>query len=224
MRKFLDIPLEFNFEEFAKKTHLETDSDLAREAREKVKNAAELICPKGLSDVIYVEKRNADSIVFDRVTFTSKVLTENLKDINRVFPYIATCGNELEDFPGKAEDPLLEFWIDTIKEMALNTAIRAIREWIEKTYGIKQVSSMNPGSADAHVWPLRQQREMFSVFGDVEELIGVKLTESNLMIPNKSVTGIYFPTEKAFVNCTLCHREACPNRKAPFRGEVHGST
>ncbi len=222
MEQFTDIDFNFSFEEFSKQAHLEPGTDLAEEAREKMDDAVPLVRPKGIADVLYVEDRNEDSIIFDRVTFTSRVLTENLKDIERVFPYIATCGTELEDFPGKAQDPLLEFWIDTLKEMALHTAIRTIREWVEETYGIKQVSSMNPGSADAHVWPLRQQREMFSVFGDVKSLIGVELTQSNLMIPNKSVSGIYFPTDKAFINCTLCHREACPNRRAHFRGAAHG--
>lgn len=222
MHKFLDIPFPFTFEDFLKSARIEADSELADEARSKLTPAVSLIRPKAVCDVLYAEGREGDSIIFDKVTFTSKVLTENLKEIHRVFPYIATCGIELEDFPGKAEDPLLEFWIDTIKEMALHTAIETVRTWVETTYEIKQVSSMNPGSADAHVWPIRQQREMFSIFGTVEEIIGVRLTESHLMVPNKSVSGIYFPTDRAFINCTLCHREACPNRRAPYRGSVHG--
>jgi hypothetical protein len=222
VHKFLNIPLQFSFEDFFKNARIDGDSEFAGEARSKLEPAVSLIQPKAVCDVLYAESREGDSIVFDRVTFTSKVLTENLKDIHRVFPYIATCGTELEDFPGKAEDPLLEYWIDTVKEMALHAAIETVRNWVETTYEIKQVSSMNPGSADAHVWPIRQQREMFSVFGNVEEIIGVKLTESHLMIPNKSVSGIYFPTDRAFINCTLCHREACPNRRAPFKGTVHG--
>jgi hypothetical protein len=45
----------------------------------------------------------------------------------------------------------------------------------------------------------------------------VRLTESMLMIPRKSVSGIFFPSEEGFVACQLCERENCPSRKAPFR-------
>jgi hypothetical protein len=44
----------------------------------------------------------------------------------------------------------------------------------------------------------------------------VELTDSFLMIPNKTVSGIYFPTERDFRTCQVCHREKCPNRRAPF--------
>jgi hypothetical protein len=73
---------------------------------------------------------------------------------------------------------------------------------------------MSPGSlAD---WPITQQEELFSIFGNVEDLIGVKLTESFLMVPLKSVSGIYFPTEIEFVSCQLCPREVCSGRRAPY--------
>ena len=65
-------------------------------------------------------------------------------------------------------------------------------------------------------WPITQQKELFSLFGDVEELIGVTLTESCLMVPLKSSSGIYFPTEVTFETCQLCPREVCESRRAPY--------
>jgi len=44
----------------------------------------------------------------------------------------------------------------------------------------------------------------------------VRLTESLLMIPRKSASGIYFPTEVSFSSCQLCPRERCDNRKAGY--------
>jgi hypothetical protein len=46
--------------------------------------------------------------------------------------------------------------------------------------------------------------------------IGVVLTDSFLMIPNKSVSGIRFQTETDFRSCQVCRREVCPSRSAPF--------
>ncbi len=73
---------------------------------------------------------------------------------------------------------------------------------------------MNPGSLDD--WPLAEQRQLFSVFGDVKKLIGVELTDSFLMVPIKSVSGVVFPTEHRFESCQLCQREGCPNRRAKY--------
>ena len=39
--------------------------------------------------------------------------------------------------------------------------------------------------------------QMFAVFGDVERLVGVRLTDTCLMLPNKSVSGIRYATELA---------------------------
>jgi hypothetical protein len=36
------------------------------------------------------------------------------------------------------------------------------------------------------------------------------------MVPNKSVSGLLYPSEDGFQSCQLCHREGCPNRRAPF--------
>lgn len=81
---------------------------------------------------------------------------------------------------------------------------------------------MAPGSGAANVWPITQQKQLFSVFGDVEKLIGVRLTDRCLMIPIKSVSGIFFPTagDNTFASCQLCPREECIRRRAPFDAEL----
>jgi hypothetical protein len=77
---------------------------------------------------------------------------------------------------------------------------------------------MNPGSLEN--WPISEQKPLFSLFGDVEKLIGVRLSDSFLMFPIKSVSGIYFPTESSFASCQLCPREKCPNRRAKYDPEL----
>ncbi|MFW5768460.1 MAG: vitamin B12 dependent methionine synthase, partial [Spirochaetota bacterium] len=56
--------------------------------------------------------------------------------------------------------------------------------------------------------------------GNVDDLIGVTLTDSFLMMPNKTVSGIRFPNEVGFESCELCHREDCPGRRADFNQEL----
>ena len=77
-----------------------------------------------------------------------------------------------------------------------------------------KTATMAPGSLSN--WPLPQQRPLFDVLGDVQGIIGVELSDSFLMTPNKSVSGVRFPTEEGFASCQLCPREGCPNRRAPY--------
>jgi hypothetical protein len=78
---------------------------------------------------------------------------------------------------------------------------------------------MAPGSLTD--WPLREQRPLFALLGDTEALVGVRLTDSCLMLPNKSVSGIRFPTEKHFESCQLCPRPDCPGRRAPYDADLY---
>jgi hypothetical protein len=82
---------------------------------------------------------------------------------------------------------------------------------------------MSPGSGDADTWPIQQQADLFALLGGIDEVrkqSGVELTDSFLMIPNKTVSGIQFPTETDFRSCQVCHREGCPSRSAPFDAKL----
>jgi len=170
--------------------------------------------PKAIYKVCYVDKENGDSLSIDGVRFTSHVLRVNLDKVERAFAYVATCGRELDEIVIPSDDFLKCYYLDAIKEMVLGSARRCLKSYLARRYALGQISHMSPGSlAD---WPITQQRELFSIFGNVEDLIGVKLTESFLMVPLKSVSGIYFPTRIEFVSCQLCPREMCSGRRAPY--------
>lgn len=96
----------------------------------------------------------------------------------------------------------------------MRAAIEALGRHLAATYETGERSMMNPGSLED--WPLSQQRPLFSLFGDACSRIGVTLSESLLMSPVKSVSGVWFETEKGFQNCQLCPREQCPKRRAPY--------
>jgi hypothetical protein len=151
-----------------------------------------------------------------RARFVSKVLRANLDEVERVFPYVATCGQELDAISIESDDIFGQFCRDTLKEMALRAAMAHLVTHLKEAYSLETLVSMNPGSGDINVWPIEQQKELFALFGNVQESIGVVLTDSCLMVPNKSVSGLLYPSEDAFQSCQLCHREKCPGRRAPF--------
>lgn len=170
--------------------------------------------PKAIYTVSYVNNKNGDSLEIDGIKFTSRVLRANLDQVERVFPYIATCGQELDEVTVPSGDMLRALCLDAIKVMILAMAIGYLSDHIRRKYALGQISHMNPGSLED--WPIAQQRELFSIFGNVEELIGVRLTKGYAMYPLKSVSGIYFPTEIRFESCQLCPREKCIGRRAQY--------
>jgi hypothetical protein len=172
--------------------------------------------PKALYEVAYVEDRDGDSVSVGGVRFESRALRRNLDEAERVFPYIVTCGTEADAVSVPDGDQMQAFWLWTIKEALLDAARDHFYEHLAGRYHLTHRAVMHPGSGDADVWPIEQQKDLFSIFGDVERMIGVTLTESMLMVPTMSVSGIVYPTESDFETCQVCHREGCPRRTAPF--------
>ena len=211
-----DIPSELNLETLLEKAHITPGTSDAKEFAKLLEKAKKIAKPKALYRESYIEHKGEDRVTVNGVTFESRILRKNLEKAERVFPYIATCGNELDQINISSEDFLKQFWLDTIKATVLGTAMKYLDDYLHRKYALGKTSAMNPGSGDVKVWPIEQQKELFSLFGDVEALIGVRLTGTFLMVPNKTVSGILFPTEIDFRSCQLCHRENCPSRSAPF--------
>ena len=208
------IPLHINTEELLQELCVSQGSRHVDEVKRLADDAQAIGRPKALYKVAPIESRGEDCVVIEDTVFTSRVLRINLEQAHRVFAFVATCGTELDDWVDSTTDMLHGFWAAQIKEKALRTASTYLRGHIEERYQPGQMSVMNPGSlAD---WPMREQRAVFRVLGDPEDAIGVRLTNSLLMIPTKSVSGILFPTEVSFASCQLCPMERCPSRRTPY--------
>jgi len=176
--------------------------------------------PKALYEVAYIETKGDDWVSVGGIRFTSRALRKNLDQAERLFPYVATCGTEVDELNTVEAGIRRKAWLYVLKGELLQIAVAHVEEHIARHHHIAKLATMNPGSGDAEVWPLAQQKELFSLLGDVEGGIGVKLTESWLLIPEISVSGVYFPTEADFQSCQVCHRQNCPGRRASFSQEA----
>ena len=185
-----------------------------------VDRAREIARPKALYTEAFVEGRGDDTIRVDGITFTSRMLRRKLDAVERVFPYVATCGHELDGQALPAGEVLVQFWWDAIKAEVLSAARAHLLVHLTERFRLGQTARMSPGSGDVEVWPIEQQRLLFALLGGVTPFIGVILTENCLMVPNKTVSGLLFATEYDFYTCQVCHRDPCPNRKAPFDAAV----
>jgi hypothetical protein len=181
-----------------------------------VRLAGTLAHPRGAWDVSFVGARGERTVEVGPVVFESPLLSAELDGANKVFPYILTIGPELERAAAAQDDLLKQYYLEEIANLALEQAAGWLAKHIETRYGLGPLSNMSPGSLVD--WPITEQSKLFSIFGDTEKLIGVRLTDSMLMVPRKSISGILFPSEEGFVACQLCDREHCQGRKAPYNG------
>ena len=178
--------------------------------------ASRLIRPKALYEVAYLGAKGERTVELNGIFFSSPVLRRNLESANKVYPYIITVGPELENEAAGQGDLLKQYYLEEIANIALEQAAVWLAARLEALYGVGKLSNMSPGSLED--WPISEQSKLFSIFGDTERLLGVRLTESMLMVPRKSISGILFPSEEGFVACQLCDRERCPGRKALYDG------
>ena len=214
-----NIPFEPDRDQLLKRLRIKAGSRRVDDLKHMVSDAQAIAKPKALYKVSFIESRGDDHVVVDGVTFKSRVLVVNLAPVHRVFAYVATCGEELERWVSSIDDLLQKYWADTISEMALRSATEALHEHLDERYRPGKTSVMNPGSLPD--WPLREQRPLFALLGDPERDIGVRLLDSLLMTPTKSVSGIRFSTEESFSSCQLCPRENCPSRRAPYDATLY---
>lgn len=219
MEVFNSIPVDLEPDKVLKFMRMRGgNQQVERMVQELVEVTRSIAKPKVVYKVSYVDDRDGDTVTIDGVKFTSRVLRINLDRVERVFPYIATCGTELEEVAVPSNDVMKSFCFDAIKIMVLRSASTYFSNRLIEYYALGKMAHMNPGSLES--WPITQQKTLFSIFGNVEELIGVKLTDSCVMYPLKSVSGIYFPTEIRFESCQLCPREKCSGRSTPYDPEL----
>jgi hypothetical protein len=214
-----DIPFKADLEALAKRVRVERSSPLYDELGLYVRQAQAVARPKAMYRVGYVGERGEDWVNIGEQRFTSRILRVNLQDVHRVFVYVATCGTEIQQWAAERTDPLEQYWSNVVQEMVLSAAGRALRAHLDGLYDPGRTSSMAPGSLGE--WPLSEQRPLFAFLGDSEQEIGVRLSESLLMVPTKSVSGIRFVTEERFESCQLCPRTGCPGRRAPYDSELY---
>ncbi len=175
--------------------------------------------PKAAFCVAEVNERGDTCVDIGGVLFESSILRINLEKSPVVFPFVATCGKELDEFAGALGGALHRYWADTIQMLALGTAVNMLEEHLKGRVSPAELSCMNPGSLED--WPLQQQSLMFDLLGNAAQRIGVSLTESYVLIPLKSVTGIQFVTQEKFMNCQLCPRQNCEGRRSPYEAGLY---
>jgi Vitamin B12 dependent methionine synthase, activation domain len=214
----LKLPVRLDIEEAKAQLRWQDRPGAPLDFPELVREAESLLKPEAAFKVAYIEKLDEDIVKIEGVSFSSRVLRRNLDAVERVFPFVITVGIDLERRAGECGDPLRQYYLESLADMALGKVAQNLESHLKSQHGLSQLSSMSPGSLED--WPITEQKLLFSLFEDAAKPLGVRLTEHMLMVPRKSVSGIMFPTEASFQSCQLCPRKDCPGRRAAFDKEL----
>ncbi len=154
-----------------------------------------------------------ETIDFESFSVNSKNLSKNLKDCSKCVIFCATTGSEIDRIifkysrisPYRAViaqavgTELIEVWCDLLCQR-IGEKVKSENLYLRPRF--------SPGYGDFN---LEHQKDIFNILSPSKH-IGVSLTESLIMTPSKSVSGVIGLGNKN-IKCTLSGCETCENRE-----------
>ncbi|MGW8321457.1 MAG: hypothetical protein ACWGSD_07885, partial [Thermodesulfobacteriota bacterium] len=94
------VAWKINLPQLKKQLGIKEVDSYAAKAESMAAQAEAIGRPKGMYKAGLIESRGEDHVIIEGQTFKSRVLAVNLEKVHRVFPFVATCGVELEEWSG----------------------------------------------------------------------------------------------------------------------------
>ncbi|WP_287588999.1 vitamin B12 dependent-methionine synthase activation domain-containing protein [Candidatus Borrarchaeum sp.] len=184
-----------------------------------IEDCRRLIEPTTVYTLLKVTSIKKDEIQLEsEYILKSSILGEVLKVNQTVVPYIVTIGPGLEKKASEETKSsiLRGFIMECIADYAVEKAAAYVRSLMKEKLG-STISNFTPGSGTGKLFDIKQQEVIFQILNPTGT-IGVHLTPSFLMIPRKSLSGIFAATPEEYFACQYCPR-TCEYRKKSFSGE-----
>lgn len=147
-----------------------------------------------------------------------KIIARQLRGSEAFALFVATSGTEFEQYQQqlKTEGDMVRIFIadalgSVIAEKCADEMERFLQTTIDKLEW-KHTNRFSPGYCG---WHVSQQQRLFPLFGE-KEPCGVHLTDSSLMVPIKSVSGIVGVgknVRRLDYTCGLCDFKNCYKRR-----------
>jgi hypothetical protein len=157
---------------------------------------------------------NESTIQIENEIFSpSKIVTTQLKNSTATALYICTAGEEISNQSKEISnmgDPILGYIFDIIGSVAVEKATDKIQEKLKEELlksGLTISDRYSPGYCD---WSVAEQQKLFQLMP--ENFCGVTLSNTSLMNPIKSVSGIIgigSNLEQKGYQCRWCTDKNC---------------
>jgi hypothetical protein len=136
--------------------------------------------------------QKTESIQIENQLFSpGKIVVSQLKDATEIALFVCTAGAEISEFSKQkaAEgDEMMAYVIDVIGSVTVDKATGKLQEKIlneVKQAGLNITDPFSPGYCN---WSVAEQHKLFSLLPS--QICGISLSDSSLMHPVKSVSGI----------------------------------
>ena len=157
-------------------------------------------------------------VTLDNVTFSVKPIISNLiRKAEKAALFVCTAGEGVgrwsKDLMSEG-DLMKGYVVDVVGSEIVEKAMDKIQDILEvemKKIGLGITDRYSPGYCD---WHVSEQQKLFSLLP--ENYCNIKLSETSLMNPIKSVSGIIGigkKAEKKGYTCDFCHIKDCIYRK-----------
>ena len=155
------------------------------------------------------------SIMIENEEFrTGRIITSYLSGTENFCVYVTTAGQAYDSYKQTAHkegDLLKEFIADSIGSVIAEACVAKIEDELSKIPGKEHTYPYSPGYCG---WKLTEQHKLFSLLPSSP--CGITLTDSCLMLPIKSTSGIIAlggKIERKAYACKICNYKSCYKRK-----------
>lgn len=154
-------------------------------------------------------------LYLDNITMqVGRIISRQLSGSESIALFVATAGKEYDQWRKQEKDPVRTFICDAVGSVMVERCAdlmeNALQDSIDKL-GWHHTNRFSPGYCG---WDVADQQLLFPLLG--ESPCGVTLTEGQMMVPVKSVSGIIGlgPTVKKHpYPCAFCNNLKCFKRK-----------
>lgn len=136
-----------------------------------------------------------------------KIVTGQLKKANKVAIFLCTIGPEMELWAKQllAEgNTVLSYLVDMVASTAVESIADILHDHIGlemEKYGWKRTNRYSPGYCN---WSVSEQQKLFAFLP--HDFCNIKLTDSSIMIPIKSISGVIGLGKEAKYTEYICDR------------------
>jgi len=186
-------------------------------AKSVIEEAHSLLKPAAIYTVVKIEEFEHQRASFEGGVFEGSLVARSMAGADHLNIAVCTIGGELDKRVEEMmnENPVMAIALDGAGISALRKVSQAVEDIISAEACELDLALGMRAQPGQEGWPLEQQREVFRVLP--ADLISVRLTESCLMLPRKSVSFV-IPRGKALNNsvvpCDFCSKQnRCEWRK-----------
>jgi hypothetical protein len=163
------------------------------------------------------EDTSPESIAIGDIRFNcQKIVTTRLKDTDKIALFSCTIGSEMETYASRcfAEgDAVKGHFADVVASAAVELITDLLHNHIAEIMCQLRLGVTNRFSPGYCGWPVSEQNTLFSFFPD--GFCGIKVTDSSLMLPKKSTSGIIGigpAAKREPYTCNRCSQKECTYR------------